>query len=56
MTPTEIQMTRTQLQTTQPGKNVGVVYLKAESFFFGGGVINFNGGVNFILAETHITN
>ena len=33
MTPTKTKMTRTQLQTTQPGKNVGVVYFKAESFF-----------------------
>ena len=62
MTPTKIKMTRTQFKTTQPGKNVGVVYFKAESFFlvaeafFFGGVINFDGGVIFILAETHITN
>ena len=63
MTPTNIKMTRTQLQTTQPEKNVGVVYFKAESlflvaeaFFFFGGVKIFDGGVIFIVAETHIIN
>ncbi len=33
MTPTKINMTRTQLETTTREKKVGVVYFMAESFF-----------------------